>query len=210
MNTYSFGVEVECFIPVQNFNALKTKLKRSTGLIDQFYTHTQVGGYTSWTLKRDGSLRCNPKINIGVELVSPVYRFNRAEEAYDEIAKVMEIVRSVGGFVNRKCGLHIHIGGRSIRELLAEETRLEALMDYWLEWQNRMFALLPNHRRRNKHCKRVYSCDEPLEDRYKAMNLCSLMSHGTIEFRLFEGTLNSEKAKDRIKLIKAFLRGFDG
>lgn len=207
MQVWSFGVEIEFFIPNQRVTALKNFVTGELRGSNQSYTHLHSGAYNGWSLHRDGSLISSSGKNEGLELVSPPFCFKNAEEGFESIRLVMERLRSLGAFVNRKCGFHIHLGGKRIREL--DYAQLLQLERFWVETaQDKFITLLPAHRKSNRYCrKNTYNIGGG--DRYKMLNVIPAhQRHSTVEFRLFQGTLNPDRAKDEIERVKKFMNSF--
>lgn len=159
----------------------------------------------------------NAGYNYSVEMVTP--KLN-----YDEITKLQEAVRSVrraGAKVNASCGIHIHIDGinhnrQSLKNLLSIMYSKEDLI---------FKALKVRRSREHDYCNKVrepmlqrareLSCDETrdftrLEEiwyggnprhshydstRYHAINLHSMFTKGTVEFRMFNSTLHAGRVK---------------
>lgn len=203
MRIKTFGIEVEAYVPSGMVSALKISLSMSfgqNGWADQFTSHKQRGEYKVWTLHYDGSLKTNSKIT-GVELVSPVFNFDEFDKAMESISLLLESIRAVGGFVNKQCGLHIHVGTVDSISL----NKMHYINYNWLKWQDDIFAHLPSHRRCNKYCKRNDSIYDLLSDRYRALNFTSLLMHETLEFRLFAASLNYYRVVACIKLVRDFM-----
>lgn len=184
-----------------------------------------------WKVVRDGSIR--PQIGTQrtvsseykVEMVSPICR-------YSDIEDIQEIVRKLRkdghAKVNSSCGIHIHIDAsphdaRSLRNITNIMYSKEDLI---------YKALKVNVARENRYCRKVnqsfidklnqkkpkdisrveeiwYDGDtsrklEHYDDsRYRALNLHSVFSKGTIEFRLFNGTLHAGEIKSYIQFCLA-------
>lgn len=184
-----------------------------------------------WKVVRDGSIR--PLIGsqgiisseYKVEMVSPICR-------YDDIEDIQKIVRKLRkdghAKVNSSCGIHIHIDAsphdaRSLRNITNIMYSKEDLI---------YKALKVNVTREHRYCKKVdqsfidklnrmkpkdisrveeiwYDGDisrklEHYDDsRYHALNLHSVFDKGTIEFRLFNGTLHAGEIKSYIQFCLA-------
>lgn len=175
------------------------------------------------TQKKDGSRRIFADRTYSVELVSPICR-------YEDIVPLQEIVRKLreaGAFPNPSCGIHVHVDAspfdavslRNITNIMASKEDLiyKALQvdverekrfcrkvdSSFLEELNRKkpknIAAISNiwyHGRDGHH---IHYHDS----RYHCLNLHSVFSKGTIEFRLFNGTLHAGKIKSYIQLSLA-------
>ena len=157
-----------------------------------------------------------------MEFVSPICK-------YEDIPVVQELVRKLragGARVNDSCGIHVHVDAsahtpqtlRNIVNIMAakEDLLYKALQvkvnreNYCRKADTRFLEEL-NH-------KRPKTMDEVEElwyngmggryshyddSRYHALNLHSVFSKGTIEFRLFNSTLHAGEVKSYIQLCLA-------
>ncbi len=180
-----------------------------------------------WKLVRDGSIRCechgeNATRSYAVEFVSPICR-------YEDIPTIQELIRELrhaGAQVNSSCGIHIHVDAsphtvntlRNIVNIMAakEELFYKALQvdvsrERYCKKANTRFLDDVNRQRPrsmeelerlwyNGPSGRSFHYDAT---RYHALNLHSVFSKGTIEFRLFNSTLHAGKIKAYIQLCLA-------
>lgn len=207
MKIWSFGVEIEFFIPEQSIATLKNFVTRTLGGSDQSNSHFHEGEYDGWTIHYDGSLVSHTGKNTGLELVSPVFHFKDMYQGFNSIRAVMDKLRDLGAFVNRRCGFHIHVGGKQIR--LATPDTLRFIERCWIsDGQDEFIKLLPRHRQHNRYCRK--NSGDQLADRYQMLNtLPAWKRHKTLEFRLFQGTLNPDRARSMICRVKKFLDKVD-
>lgn len=201
----------------------------SGGGYDTYKIKDQEG--RTWKVVYDGSIRSTDSrghaesSEYKVELVSPICR-------YDDIESIQEIVRLLRkqghARVNESCGIHIHIDAspydaRSLRNLTNIMYSKEDLI---------YKALKINVRREHRYCqktdedflktinqrkpkslsevKRIWykgathrSQDHYDGSRYHALNLHSVFQKGTVEFRLFNGTLHAGEIKSYIQFCLA-------
>jgi len=161
--------------------------------------------------------------DYSVELVTPICR-------YEDIPTLQEIarkLRAAGAFSNKSCGIHVHVGAekhnaKTLRNLVniiasKEELLYQALqvdveresycqrMDtYFLDALNRYPPRSLNevksiwYRQNRDHYHE--ESDHYHNSRYHALNLHSVFHRGTIEFRLFNSTL------EHAGKIKAYLQ----
>ena len=159
-----------------------------------------------------------------VEVVSPICN-------YEDIETIQEITRKLRkghAKVNSSCGIHIHIDAskhdaRSLRNITNIMYSKEDLI---------YKALQVDFSRENRYCKKVdeafiqklnrakpdsldkvkkiwyndntFRANEHYDrSRYHALNLHSVFSKGTIEFRLFNGTLHAGEIKSYIQFCLA-------
>lgn len=96
--SYRWGVEIECFLPTQKIEELRIS----------------IGGYhhgralpspfpQGWKAEGDGSLRCDRRGYVGIEIVSPILSGRNGIEQVKQVAKLL---REHGAVVNPTCGFH--------------------------------------------------------------------------------------------------------
>ena len=178
-----------------------------------------------WKVVSDASIRCRNRNNrsasrdYSVEFVSPICQ-------YEDIETVQELVRKLragGARVNDSCGLHVHVDAsshtpqtlRNIVNIMAskEDLLYKTLQvqvnreEYCLKADTRFLEELNHKRPRtmeeveelwyNGRGSRYHHYDI---SRYHALNLHSVFSKGTIEFRMFNSTLHAGEVKAYIQL----------
>ena len=183
----------------------------------------------TWKFVYDGSIDCKDRhgnqqgSEYSVEFVTPIC-------TYDDIPVIQQIVRELrhnGAIADKSCGIHIHVNGapfdaRSLRNLTNIMRSKEDLI---------YKALRVNPAREHRYCKKVD--EEFLQElnkkkpktlnkiqdiwyqghdgsnthyhptRYRALNLHSLFSKGTIEWRVYNSTTHAGKIKTYIQLSLA-------
>ncbi len=181
-----------------------------------------------WKVVSDASIHCESRRNehasrnYEVEVVSPICK-------YEDIETVQEIVRQLrhaGAKVNGSCGIHIHVDAsrhnaqtlRNVSNIMASKEDLlyktlkvqvhrqnycqkadlrflDALNDRPPKTMETLERLWYNGTsRRNNHYD---------SSRYHMLNLHSVFSKGTIEFRMFNSTLHAGEVKIYIQLCLA-------
>ncbi len=181
-----------------------------------------------WKVVSDASIRCRNRNNrsasrdYSVEFVSPICQ-------YEDIETVQGLVRKLragGARVNDSCGLHVHVDAsshtpqtlRNIVNIMAskEDLLYKTLQvqvnreEYCLKADTRFLEELNHKRPRtmeeveelwyNGRGSRYHHYDI---SRYHALNLHSVFSKGTIEFRMFNSTLHAGEVKAYIQLCLA-------
>lgn len=181
-----------------------------------------------WKVVSDASIRCEARggreatRNHSVEVVSPICK-------YADIETVQQIVRSLrhaGAKVNDSCGIHIHVDAsrhdaqtlRNIVNIMAskEDLLYKALnvridRQYYCQKADLRFLEEVNlkHPKSMEDVERLwYNGDSRRyshydQTRYHALNLHSVFSKGTIEFRMFNSTLHAGEVKSYIQLCLA-------
>ena len=158
-----------------------------------------------------------------VEVVSPICH-------YEDIETIQELVRKLrreGACVNRSCGIHIHVDAaphsvKTLRNLVnimvsKEDLLYKALAvdvareDHYCQKTDLSFLEELNRKKPKsiENFERMWYHGDSRryahydETRYHALNLHSVFSKGTIEFRLFNGTMHAGKVKTYIQLSLA-------
>ncbi|MGZ5968941.1 MAG: amidoligase family protein [Polyangiales bacterium] len=177
-----------------------------------------------WACVHDGSLSSS----VHAEIVTPILY----EEDIPELQEVVRAVRQAGARVDASTGVHIHIDGapfdvRAVRNLIKIWNKQEQLI---------LHALGVSASRRARYCRdidpefmrdlerrapktrdqlnalwygrarRQNTLHKYDDTRYRAVNLHSLFYRGTIEFRLFEGTLHAGEVKAYVQFVLALAR----
>lgn len=181
-----------------------------------------------WKLVSDSSIHCENRSGspagkiYAVEMVSPIC-------VYEDIETIQELVRKLreaGAKVNDSCGIHIHVDAYA-----HTAATLRNIVNIMAAKEDLLYKALQVDVSRERYCKkadtrflddvnrkRPHSMQE-LErlwyngpsgrsyhyndTRYHALNLHSVFSKGTIEFRLFNSTLHAGKVKAYIQLCLA-------
>lgn len=181
-----------------------------------------------WKLVSDASIRCRNGNNrsasrdYSVEFVSPICQ-------YEDIETIQELVRKLragGARVNSSCGIHVHVDASSHtpqtlrnivnimaskEDLLYKTLQVQVSRERYCQKADTRFLDDLNHKRPttmaeverlwyNGSGNRRFHYDE---SRYHALNLHSVFSKGTIEFRLFNSTLHAGEVKAYIQLCLA-------
>lgn len=159
-----------------------------------------------------------------VELVSPVL----TNETLPTLFTVVSVIKSLGGLVNETCGIHVHIDKMELDDCISLFKRWVSEQDAIFN----SFEVKDN--RRNKYCKLYADVPlEEFEDlegflqflwvnyrdksvdlrhvirnsrslRYYGLNFHSLLTHGTIEYRIFNSTLDNVQIAKILKWVLDF------
>lgn len=181
-----------------------------------------------WKVVSDASIRCRNRNNrsasrdYSVEFVSPICQ-------YEDIETVQELVRKLragGAKVNDSCGIHVHVDASSHtpqtlrnivnimaskEDLLYKTLKVQVNREHYCQKADTRFLEELNHKRPktmqeveqmwyNGYGGRYIHYDD---SRYHALNLHSVFSKGTIEFRMFNSTLHAGEVKSYIQLCLA-------
>ena len=232
MRDQNFGIEIE-MTGITRATAAKiiaghfgTSAVHVGGSYDAYTVDDGDG--RKWKVVSDGSIRCQSRgertcsRQYSVEVVSPICK-------YEDIAVIQELIRNLrrgGAKVNDSCGIHIHVDAsrhdpktlRNIVNIMAskEDLLYKALnvridREYYCQKADLRFLEDVNLKRPksmsefetlwyNGRSRRDVHYDST---RYHALNLHSVFSKGTIEFRMFNSTLHAGEIKSYIQLCLA-------
>lgn len=220
MKTSTIGVEIE-FTGLTRREAAKTISEHFGTEPDATIATDNTG--REWRVVRDSSIVTDGGEQC--ELVTPILNYGDIETLQEIVRKL----RKAGAKVNKSCGLHVHIGAKgmtaqAIRNLVNTVASREELF---------FKALNVDEARKRRYCKPVderflqelnakkpatldevktiwYGDDHDHdyhyhESRYHALNLHATFTKGTIEFRLFNGTLHAGEIKTAIQISCALV-----
>ncbi|MEH2935371.1 amidoligase family protein [Acutalibacter sp. JLR.KK004] len=232
MRTQKFGIEIEMTGITRAAAAqviaghFGTSATHVGGMYDAFAVRD--GDSRQWKVVSDSSIRRESRRGesrnaaYAVEFVSPICK-------YEDIGTIQEIIRklrSAGAKVNSSCGIHIHIDAtphdvKTLRnivnimaakeDLLYKTLKVDVHREHYCAKADTRFLDELNSKRPssmsdfehiwyNGRSGRNYHYDE---SRYHGLNLHSVFSKGTIEFRLFNSTLHAGEIKSYIQLCMA-------
>jgi hypothetical protein len=205
----TYGVEIE-FI---GDRASVAQAVREAGLdcLVEGYNHITR---PHWKVVTDGSVKVNGISGLGGEIVSPILS---GIEGFEQIEKVCRALKSAGASVNITCGLHVHHDARDFRT----ET-FKNLIKIYRRFEPTIDELVAPSRRENTntYCQTLarINMEEILKkntlqqiiplygNRYRKLNLHSFATHGTVEFRQHQGTIDADKIINWIKLTQAMVQ----
>ena len=232
MRSQNFGIEIELTGLTRSAAAqiiaghFGTDTCYVGGVYDVYSVRDTTG--RQWKVMSDASIRCVGRGNrsagsqYAVEMVSPICR-------YDDIETIQELVRKLragGAKVNSSCGIHVHVDAanhtpqtlRNIvnimaakEDLLYKALQVQVSREHYCQKANTRFLDELNQKKPatmgeverlwyNGYGSRYCHYDD---SRYHALNLHSVFSKGTIEFRLFNSTLHAGEIKAYIQLCLA-------
>lgn len=154
------------------------------------------------------------------EVVSPILTW----DDMDTLQAIVRALRAAGGRVNDTCGMHVHVDGAAFKTQPAKVRNLMALAYRWEPvavniarvLQNRQnycatldTALVDRFRALRPRCidsvakawygnGRTQGNGHYDSSRYRWINVHALFDKGTIEFRLFNGTLHAGHVKSNV------------
>lgn len=198
---FTFGVEMEVY------NCVDSNLKniaRRKGLnahgTSADYNHTDSAD--SYKCVRDGSIEGNDTL----ECVSPILNEHGGLES---LAKMCKALKESGAKVNKSCGLHVHIGAKSLTDaqyinVFNNYKMLEDVIDTFMANSRRgrnshWCDTLKNHE--FSHCITKEDVRSELRNRYHKVNAYAYSRHQTIEFRQHAGSINFEKISNWVMFV---------
>lgn len=170
----------------------------------EYKTPQQLPIQKPWILKGDGSLR-----HYGVELVTTPLKFNQLKDTLSQLKLLPTPLSSV------RCGTHLHIDtlSYSLQELLNFCAVYYILESYIIQISKKDRHNNPFCRTLN-HSEGIYSIltdfflNEKIPyidtSKYSCLNLGSLETFGTIEFRFLDSSLNTDKLFREISFLFNF------
>lgn len=232
MRSQRFGIEIEMTgitraaaaqVIAGYFNTTATHVD---GFYDAYAVRDEQG--RQWKVMSDSSIHAETRrgstnnSDYKVEFVSPICRYEDIEPLQEIIRKL----RTAGAKVNDSCGIHVHVDAsthnvKTLRnivnimaakeDLLYKALKVEVERQYYCKKADTRFLDDMNHRRPKsmEEMERIWyngrsgRHDHYDNTRYHALNLHSVFSKGTIEFRLFNSTLHAGEVKSYIQLCLA-------
>lgn len=203
----AFSCEIECYYPDDDIDLLREVMEN----IDE-----GVG------LSGDGSLD-----DCGREFQTPKLSGEKGEKVLEDLCRELN---DRDFYVNRTCGLHIHL---DTKDYQGETEKIKRLMLFYLMIEPLLFSYLPFSRRKNRYClplsqfyheQEIREADnitdiekmwyreqsqERIENRkkyrydntrYAGVNLHSLLSNNHLEIRHHSGTIDYTKIINWIRL----------
>jgi hypothetical protein len=190
----TFGVEIECFLPVEVMSANNIQ-------VGHYHGGLQIPGLPEgWKAQSDGSLHSRSRNLRPVEISSPVLK---GREGILQLQAVLRQLKTWGFKTNPSCGLHVHVGA----ELAGNVRVVRNLVNLCAKFERGLFAITGTKRREAGHysapISEAYRAIENANNwadfqrvavKYRSVNLCHLFgSYKTVEFRVFQGTTSETK-----------------
>lgn len=237
MRTQKFGIEIE-MTGITRQEAAKviaqyfgTSSSYVGGSYDAYHAVDRKGRI--WKAMSDASITCQKKNTVGgksmagreysTEIVSPILTY----EDIEELQEVVRQLRHAGAFVNKSCGIHIHVDASR-----HTPATLKNLVNLMAQKEDILYKALQIAPERLKYCKKVN--EELIEvinrrkpqtlnaladmwyagsggsrnahynkSRYRGLNLHATFTKGTVEFRLFNSTTHAGEIKAYIQFCLA-------
>ena len=205
----------------QTFN--KNKFKNFCGveiecIQDNYNLCSSDAGKLNFKKMGDGSLSSG-----GEEFVS---KPSNGDRLFNMIDKICKVLNEKEYFIDKTCGLHVHI------EIPMKLELIKKLYIFYSKYENFFFKMLPSSRQKSDYCEKIRRTDNfsikdvknmtslhqfkkkyyetnfygsKMEGHYYKKRYCwtnfhSLFYRGTLEVRSHSGTINSDKIKNWIKI----------
>lgn len=207
----TFGIEIETTIPLSanvrvggyHNGALATSARKQNGELVSFPAFQGM----PWRTERDCSIMVLAPGHTPCEFVSPVLK---GEAGIAHLIAFVEFLREIGAEVNPSCGMHIHVSATTAAGTEDHTAYLERLVRLVAFNSKALYAQTgTTSREKGRYCaplgattrdaiarvkksKRVNDAAIG-PSRYHILNLTNLARIGTVEFRCFAGTLNTNK-----------------
>jgi len=195
VSDHTFGFE---------FEVTRLQVRSATAALVAAGIDATAPGYThavseQWKVVPDGS------VQNGCEVVSPILTADRINTA----TPVCKALKAAGASVSTATGFHVHIGAGA----LTTPDALARLVRSWYGVHHATGALVAPSRINNRFAAVLNqrAAEATAESsyrpgRYVSLNLESMERHGTVEFRLHQGTLNPAKAIAWAQYCDAFVK----
>lgn len=201
-----FGVEIECGYREGTYDDVRRAMNEAGFPVAGSYY--QDGSHRSYSVGRDGS---------GVEVRTPILK---GQDGFKELKRVFKFLNDFGCYTSERDGMHVH---HDAPELVRDPRITLNLVKSWVQNRDAICEMVTPYRKR---AMGPWRSDEILrleavargEDTYtrngytysigfgrNELNVAALQEHGSIEFRLHEGTLNIDDAIAWIKFGQRFM-----
>ena len=230
LDAMTFGVELEFLMPYGVTREMVARKINAAGVpcVAEEYNH---GTRTHWKTVSDMSVADTREEarRSGCEVVSPVLR---GEEGLEQLRKVCDVLTEMRCAVNKKCGLHVHVGARGqgvdfFKNIAFLYASAEGSIDQFMSPSRRAsenafcqpMMITPRALQNATNVNEVMAACGHVNDvrhvrngqRYRKLNLQSFWQHGTVEFRHHQGTDEAKKAVNWTKLcLRMALAARDG
>lgn len=202
-NGYTFGVEIECI--VKRDRVQENAPKNNFNYRYEGYNHTDGKDYFKFVTDGSVTARTREEWHDEIECVSPILK---GKNGFELLKSACTTLNESGAYVNKSCGLHVHIGAANLTEeeycnVFINYAYLENLIDSFMapSRRNNSFAeTLRGKIAQLEACKTRYEvCMVFNRCRYFKVNCVAYMSHKTIEFRQHQGSTDYEKIHNWVK-----------
>lgn len=224
----TIGVELECYIPEHTYFMTSEALK-DAGL-KSTHAYRRHADFNYWLVKNDGSLGNGYGGDYGVdipddddlidhdfatELNSPILN----ADSLDQITTACKVLNGLDAYTDRSCGLHVHVGVGDVNIIssICHNVYMKRICKQFLAFEYAFILLTDRRRACTSYAKPLssltrhspvdipslisYSCN----DRYHSLNFAALKEFNTLEFRLFQGSVDAQHVKAIAELCGNFI-----
>jgi hypothetical protein len=208
-----FGVEIECGYngnySYRGWEEVERKMKEAKFPVKNRERYQSNRKFALYSVGRDGS---------GVEVRTPILAGNKG---FDELKRIFAFLNNLGCYTGTNDGMHVH---HDAPELVKDPLLTRNLVKSWVANRHAICEMVTPYRRSrmvawtadsleslddwaegNQTHTDSYGYTYPITFGRNELNIASLIEHGTIEFRLHEGTLNIDDAIAWIKFGQRFM-----
>lgn len=217
MKTLRFGVELE-IVGIDQIKAVEIIQGVVGGVFAPYFGGVTMTDGRTWKAVHDGSLRDHTGRTC--EVVSPILTWTDV----DALQAIVRALRAAGARVNESCGMHVHVDGAAFK---ADPSKVKNMMALAYRWESVAVTIARVLQGRQIFCRtldtalvdrfrslrprsltdvagawygngRTIGSGHYDQSRYRWINVHALFDKGTIEFRLFNGTLHAGHVKANV------------
>jgi hypothetical protein len=190
----AFGIEIECYVPERV--AADFRLGR-------YHHGIQIRVCpTGWNAQSDGSLTDGcPAGFVPVEVVSPILA---GEDGLTQAVYVSDLLRDLGAVVNGHCGLHIHVDARDLTP-----RQVIQVQQTFITFEKAFYGVSGRKAQSRWDSPYCFNSDRWCDSRYQSLNVHNRTHNGkgTLEFRVWAGTVLAEEIISAVVMAVAFING---
>ena len=234
MEQYKIGIEIELLINYISFKSNKLLdivdlinkvLKEDNKDIEFKYLYPTIkNDYSKWVIVEDNTIISKNDNEIGFEIVSPILSLNKVLE----IHKVLSSIKKLPIIINNTCGFHVHVSKsyklelNNIKNIIKNYIIFENVIDLFHDKsrinnfycksisENNNFKYLKSISRKINRINHIKSLNDLInlineDSKCFKVNLNSLITKGTIEFRQHISTINIDDIFNWIFFITLFV-----
>ena len=145
----------------------------------------------------------------GPEFISPILQ---GDEGFNEIRKICFFASDNNWTVDRSCGFHVHIDARDLssNQLLNIAYAYRTTYPLWKKFVSRYrhgnsMCGSPQYTTRDIRCIEHFEDFSEARDRFEFVNYRAYICHGSIEIRLYQGSLAAREICNWVALHARFI-----
>ena len=178
------GIEIECMVDVNRDELDRLLIKNN------LHFNCKLVGDSSI----HGDNNTSGKTAIEVTFMAKRSNYKVA------LKRLTDLIKTVGGYVNESCGLHVHFDMRN------SDPRV--MYNRLYKTQDILMKMVEKKRRNHTYCRpSMESYDEQVSrsEKYTHINVATLRKHGTIEVRLHQGTCDYDEISNWVDTLHAII-----